>query len=155
MKTRDFRPTFFVLIFLLNFGCINDSEDTKVKELESIIMQTGVMHGDLEIQKINHSSKQAIALFEDIENKEILKTETYKVIGVLYLYSGKLDKALMSLDRYIKKFPDDGKVLFYKGIILKQKNMDYCKYFKRAQELGFEFNMEIKFTWELENDPCI
>ena len=155
MKTINFILTYFGLILVTIFGCIDDSEDKKVKELESIIMKTGVTYGEMDLGKIGNSRSQTIALFEDIENKELLIPETYKVVGALYLGSGNSNKALMTIEKYIDKFPNDAEALFYKGIILKQKNMDYCEYFKRAQELGFEFNMKIKFTWSLENDPCI
>ena len=155
MKTINFILTYFGLILVTIFGCIDDSEDKKVKELESIIMKTGVTYGEMDLGKIGNSMSQTIALFEDIENKELLIPETYKVVGALYLGSGNSNKALMTIEKYIDKFPNDAEALFYKGIILKQKNMDYCEYFKRAQELGFEFNMKIKFTWSLENDPCI
>ena len=155
MKTINFILTYFGLILVTIFGCIDDSEDKKVKELESIIMKTGVTYGEMDLGKIGNSRSQTIALFEDIENKELLIPETYKVVGALYLGSGNSNKALMTIEKYIDKFPNDAEALFYKGIILKQKNMDYCEYFKRAQELGFEFNMKIKFTWSLENDPCM
>lgn len=155
MKTKNFFPTYFGLILIMNFGCMNDSEDKKVKELESIIMQTGVMYGEMELHKINSSRTHAITLFEDIDNIELLIPETYKVISILYLNSGKSNKALMPIDRYIDKFPNDGEALFFKGLILKQKNMEFCDYFERSEELGFEINNEVRFTWNLDVDTCL
>jgi tetratricopeptide (TPR) repeat protein len=107
----------------------------------------------MDLSHINRS--HAKNLFESIDNKELLAPQTYKVMGVLYLNMITSDRALKYLDKYIKKFPNDGEALFYKGVILKQNKMDYCEYFRRAQELNFELTREIEFTFNLENDPCI
>ena len=156
MKTINFFPIYFGLILIMIFGCIDDSDNKKVKELESILVQSEVLSGEMDLQKIINSRSHAIDLFENIENKELLIPETYKVIGVLYFINANSDKALITLGKYIDTFPNDGEALFYKGIILKQKNMDYCDYIKRSKELDFERYMELMFTWNLNpKDTCL
>ncbi len=153
MKKRKLIPVYFGLLFSVFFGCIDDSENEKVKELESLLLKTGVVQGAMGLSKIRGTD--AIMLYESIENKELLIPEISKVMSTLYLQRSKLDKALIIMDKYIEQRSNDGEALFYKGLILKEKKLDYCEYFKRSKELGYKVNMAMKFMWYLENDPCI
>lgn len=139
---------------VVSFGCIDESRDKNLIELESLIMKTDIKPERLG-SNLDNSALHAIALFEAIEDKELLSPQTYKVVGGIYFYKRKPDKALTAIEKYIHMVPNDAEALFYKGIILKEKNMEYCEYFKRAKELGFNFNTVIKFFWFLEKDPCI
>lgn|GEM_PF-1901291 len=79
-------------------------------------------------QKEAHQAKadaeEAVKISQtNVQRAETLKVDNYKIKGALHFQSKDYDKALNSLNRYLKHYPDDSHSLWRKAYILKRKNL--------------------------------
>ena len=98
--------------------------------------------------------KKTTVLYEEISNKDAVPDAIHKKIGIYYLYLREREEASGILNDYLADHPEDVEALFYRGIIARFSNEPYCDDLKKAEDLGFEITMLLRFTWELREDEC-
>lgn len=143
--------SFFSFLFLYLPG----SDKKKIKELEKLVQSTEILEEGGDFSEKLKVLRHAINLYESIERKELIPDEVVKGVGIFYLYSREREKASEILFQYLKKYPQDGEAVFYRGVLSKFKNEKYCHDFNRSENLGFEITPLLKFIWLIKENECL
>lgn len=147
-------PLISIIIIQTLVGCVKESDSNKMKELEDFVSKKEILEGGVNFSDELKEFEYALNLYESIEDKSIISNVIIRDIGIFYLYSGNIVQATSIINMYLEKSPNDAEAIFYRGVISKLNNEEYCQDIKMAKELGFEPNVIIKFTWDLHNE-CI
>lgn len=142
-----------IFSFLFLYSPISDRK--KIKELENLVRSTEILEEGADFSEKLEVLRHAINLYESIERKELISDEVVKGVGIYYLYSREREKASEILLNYLKRYPNDGEALFYRGVLSKLKNGEYCEDFNKAENSGFKITRVLKFTWLIQENECL